>query len=425
MTDSTMPLRVGVIGAGRMGRIRALSAAAHPDCQVLHVCDPALPVARSLGDLLRCESSVEWQGILERPDVDAVVVATPHKFLSQIAVAAVKAGKYVFCEKPLARTAAEAEEILNALSIRTSSDLRPQFSRLRDYRVVVGYTLRHHPAVGQAKQLVAAGEIGDLLYVRGRYGHGGRAGYEKEWRGSRDLSGGGELLDQGVHLIDLSRWFLGEFEQVTGFLNSYFWNSSYGLNGNNISGSALLSDGHPPTEDVEDNAFMMLKTSRGQMAMLHASWTQWKNMFSFEVFGTKGFVLAEGLGGSYGQERLVIAKRRPEGGVPDISERLFAQPPEAGTGVSGGNSQPSSTLRDGARSIVTSTTSCWDEEWADFISLVKDDRSGNKEPERWSSASLLDGVQNLKIVDALYRSAARNEAVELLPTGFATAANVR
>ena len=121
-------------------------------------------------------------------------------------------------------------------------------------------------------------------------------GYEKEWRLNRAVSGGGELLDQGSHLIDLSRWFLGDFTGASSALPRYFWNA-----------------------DVEDNAFMILQTAAGQTAMLHATWTEWKNLFSFEITGRDGKLEITGLGGSYGTEQLAWHKMLPEMGPPETT----------------------------------------------------------------------------------------------------------
>ena len=132
------------------------------------------------------------------------------------------------------------------------------------------------------------------MFVRARYGHGGRVGYDKEWRAEPALSGGGELIDQGVHLIDLSRWFLGDFEEIDGYANTYFWNMP-----------------------VDDNGFLILKTAQKQVAFLHASCTEWKNTFSFEIYGKMGKLDIQGLGGSYGTERLTFYKMLPEMGPPE------------------------------------------------------------------------------------------------------------
>ena len=135
------------------------------------------------------------------------------------------------------------------------------------------------------------------MYIRARYGHGGRIGYDKEWRANPDLSGGGELIDQGVHLIDLSRWILeSDFSEVQGFSHTYFWNMP-----------------------VEDNGFLLLKTPNNQVAFLHASCTEWKNLFSFEIYGKQGKLSIEGLGGSYGVEKLTYYKMLKEMGPPETT----------------------------------------------------------------------------------------------------------
>jgi predicted dehydrogenase len=132
------------------------------------------------------------------------------------------------------------------------------------------------------------------MFIRGRYGHGGRLGYEREWRSNPVLSGGGELIDQGVHLIDLAGWFLGAFAHVDGYAATLYWDMP-----------------------VDDNAFMTLRTAAGQVAFLHVSCSEWKNLFSFEIYGRHGKLAIDGLGGSYGVERLVHYRMLPEMGPPE------------------------------------------------------------------------------------------------------------
>jgi predicted dehydrogenase len=130
----------------------------------------------------------------------------------------------------------------------------------------------------------------------GRYGHGGRPGYEREWRADPGIAGGGQMLDQRVHLIDLARWFAGDFTTITGHVGSFFWDMP-----------------------VEDNGFAMLRTAEAQVAWLHASCTEWRNLFSFEIFGRNGKSQIDGLGGSYGIERLTYGRMVPEMGPPDTT----------------------------------------------------------------------------------------------------------
>jgi predicted dehydrogenase len=158
----------------------------------------------------------------------------------------------------------------------------------------VGFNHRYHRAFRKARELVDSGALGELMFVRARYGHGGRLGYDKEWRAQPELSGGGELIDQGVHLIDLARWFLGDFSEVHGHAHTYYWDMP-----------------------VDDNGFLMLKTPSKQMAFLHASCTEWKNTFSFELYGRNGKIDINGLGGSYGVERISFYKMSAAMGPPE------------------------------------------------------------------------------------------------------------
>jgi predicted dehydrogenase len=160
--------------------------------------------------------------------------------------------------------------------------------------VRVGYNHRFHRAFEKARTIFDSGVLGAPNLVRGRYGHGGRPGYDKEWRAVPEVSGGGEAIDQGVHLIDLARWFLGDFSKVQGTMRTFFWDMP-----------------------VEDNAFFLLETASGCVASLHASWTEWKNLFSFELFCKNGKLEVTGLGGSYGVETLKHYQMLPQMGPPD------------------------------------------------------------------------------------------------------------
>jgi predicted dehydrogenase len=366
-------VRIGIVGAGRMGRIRSLSARAHPQSEVVGVVDNIVEHARALAAEFSCPVDTDWQKLVAREDVDAIVVATPHKYLAPITAAALKAGKYVFCEKPGARSAAEAEVVLRAAyggSHPTDSGLR--LSRQNNTQLTVGFTLRHYPAIVHARELVAKGAIGDLMYVRARYGHGGRPDYNLEWRGDLEMAGGGELLDQGVHLIDLSRWFLGEFEQVSGSVGTYFWG---------------LSHDHS-TRNLEDNAFLSLRTETGRIAWLHASWTQWKNLFSFEIYGRQGSIEVNGLAGHYGPQKLQITRRREQGGPPELQELDF------------GSEKKGSTQDE-----------VWTHEWAAFISNAVDNKEASNRKQDSLSASGLDAWEALKIVEAAYEASRSGKAV--------------
>jgi len=265
-----------------VGRKRAAVVAARDDCSLESVCDVDGRVARSLADDVGASAVPSWQELLGDTDLDLVVVATTHDALAQISMAALNAGKHVLCEKPVGRNPAEVRQVVAAAGQNGTC-------------LCAGYNHRFHPAVARVREAVTTGQLGPLNFLRARYGHGGRPGYDQEWRGIPERAGGGEMLDQGAHLVDLSLWMLGEFATVSGCTETLFWDVA----------------------PLEDTAFGLFRTDRGQVASLHVSWTQWKNLFCFEVFGRDGYAIAEGLGGSYGTERAAIGRRRPEGGVPE------------------------------------------------------------------------------------------------------------
>lgn len=283
-------LGVAIVGCGAIGAKRAHALASfvapreeHDSARLVVCADVALPRAEKLAEAYAVTATGDWEEAVLRDDVHIVVVATTNDGLAQITRTAAVAGKHVLVEKPAARSVEELSPVIQA-------------AKRNGVFVRVGFNHRYHPALRRARQFVDAGAVGDLMFVRGRYGHGGRRGYAEEWRADPARAGGGELIDQGIHLIDLARWFLGEFSDVSGFAHTYYWNM--------------------PTED---NAFLLLKTKRQQAALLHSSCTEWKNLFSFEIFGRGGKLHAEGLGGSYGIERLTLYKTLPEMGPPETT----------------------------------------------------------------------------------------------------------
>jgi len=344
-------LRVAVVGCGIIGRRRAGVVRSTGTDEVVVVADLDGERAKGTARDLGCEATTSWRDAVRRDDVDAVIVATTHNWLAAVAAEALRSRKHVLVEKPMARDPSEARSILDAAGGCGG-----------DGQVVkVGFNHRHHPAVWKAHALVCQGEIGEPCFIRCRYGHGGRPGYAAEWRMDREVAGGGELLDQGIHAIDLCRWFLGEFVEAVGFTATYVWTPP------------VIDPGVAP---VEDNAFGLFRTARGHVASVHASWTQWKNLFSYEVFGRDGYLVAEGLGRSYGPERLTIGRRRPESGPPE--ERHFEFPGE---------------------------DTSWTAEWLEFTAAVREHR----EP----LASGYDGWQALRAAHALYESARTGRTVRL------------
>jgi len=272
-------MHVGIIGCGLIGFKRAESL---PPGYLKAVADVSRDRAEKLASLYPgINAYSDWKNMLREETIDLVIVSTSNNWLAPITLAAVEMGKNVLVEKPSARHYKELDPILAVIQKNC-------------VKVTVGYNLRFHPSFLKAKAIIDNDTLGPIMYIRGRYGHGGRIGYEKEWRADPEISGGGELLDQGVHLIDLSRWFLGDFCEIRGHLHTYFWNMP-----------------------VEDNGFIFLKNKKGQVAWLHVSCTEWKNLFSFEIFCERGKLQIDGIGGSYGMERLTCYRMLPKMGPPE------------------------------------------------------------------------------------------------------------
>lgn len=272
---------VAIIGCGLIGAKRAKALA---PAKLVACADLDLKRAQNLAATCpNCTATSDWQTVVNHADVDIVIIATTNNSLAQISLAAVQAGKHVLVEKPAARSAQGLDDIITS-------------AQENHIQVRVGFNHRFHPALQKARELVDSGELGELMFIRGLYGHGGRIGYDREWRANPTVSGGGELIDQGVHLIDLSRWFLGDFTEIQGFAHTYFWDMP-----------------------VDDNGFMLLRTPKQQTAFLHVSCTEWKNTFSFEIYGKKAKLHLEGLGGSYGMERITFYKMLPQMGPPDTT----------------------------------------------------------------------------------------------------------
>lgn len=321
-------MKYGILGCGLIGKKRALCLSKE---ELVAAFDPAPGAAASfVAAFPDCKMEASAAALLARPEIDAVFVCTSHEHLAGLGAAALKAKKHVLIEKPGARNFEELEALVA---------LARESKRL----VKIGFNHRFHPALLKAKELLDSGRLGPLMFLRGRYGHGARPGYEKEWRAQKEISGGGELIDQGVHLIDLSRLFLGDLEAAAAYLPTYFWKMQ-----------------------VEDNAFMLLKSPSGQAAWLHASWTEWKNKFSLEIYGRDAKLQIEGLGGSYGEESLTLYQMKPEMGPPDVERFHF----------------PGSDLS-------------WQREFENFAGAI--------EGRSVLNGSLEDGLAALKITADLYR----------------------
>jgi predicted dehydrogenase len=277
-------LKVAVVGCGRIGDKRAAALAGEDE--LLGCYDVNAPVAADLAARHGCRAcaSVEELFAME-PEV--VVVATVHDQLAALAELALAAGAHVLVEKPAAVSTAQVDRLIDC-------------QRVAGRLVKVGFNHRFHPGIVRAVEEVHSGRHGELMHVHAHYGHGGRPGYDREWRVEASRSGGGELVDQGMHLLDLSNWLTGPLPLHSVLLRTQFWDV-----------------------EVEDNAALLLGESgsrSGPWTMLQVSWTEWKNVFSLEIYCLTAKLQVNGLAGSYGPQRLRIYRMGPELGPPALEE---------------------------------------------------------------------------------------------------------
>lgn len=284
-------LRFGIIGFGKMGRIRAQTIGVMDRADVAWVCD--VGTVDGVPDGARLTADPDE--VLADPSVDAVVVSTSNDRIRDLVVAGLGAGKHVFAEKPPGRTVAEVEEMAAAEATNPG------------HKLMFGFNHRHHDSMVHAKRLIDSGEYGPVLWMRGRYGKSADADFFESWRAKKELAGGGILLDQGIHLLDLFVMMAGDFDQVKADVSNLYWHL-----------------------DIEDNVFAIYKnTKTGVVASLHSTMTQWRHIFSLEIFLERGYMVVNGLktsSGTYGDEVLTIAKNRtapPEASWTDEEKLVY------------------------------------------------------------------------------------------------------
>lgn len=267
-------LKVGISGYGVVGKRRRVFIDKNPCFRTIAVCDCTFEKDGVFDDGVQYFSN--YKDLLKL-DLDVLFVCVPNYLAPEITMAGMERGMHVFCEKPPGRT---VEDIRKVVAVeKENSSLKLKY----------GFNHRYHDSVREALRIIKTEELGSVLNVRGVYGKSKIIPFSGGWRAERKYSGGGILLDQGIHMVDLMQLFCGDFKEVKSFVSNDYW-------------------GH----DVEDNAYAIMRDEYGRIAMLHSTATQWRHRFSLEISLTNGTLELQGIlsgSKSYGQEQLIITRR--------------------------------------------------------------------------------------------------------------------
>ncbi len=342
-------MRFGLIGAGAIGQIRANALARSPLCTLTAISDLDEARARSVGPNARFYQRAEE--LIASADVDAVIISTPPPLHEPLALVAAVAGKHVLVEKPMAATPASCERMVDAA--KASGTL-----------LTVGYNHRYFDALKLVRDTVSSGEIGSVSHVRAYSGHSGLAEFKAPWMYDKDVMGGGALMDNGTHMIDLVRYIIGDPVEVAGFATGKVWKLG-----------------------VEDQGVAFLRTAAGTTATIEASWHEWRGYrFHLEVYGDRGMAQAY-----YAPMMTKIIKMDRPGGRKTVSRRFF----------------PQAILREKLQGWQSTVIQTFVEELADFVALAR------SEPHTGRLAGAVDGLRAVQIAHATYDSQSEKRFVRL------------
>ncbi len=329
----TKPLKVGIAGFGIVGKRRRACIDRNPNTELVAVCDRSFEGNGVLLDGVR--HYTDYRNLLQEK-LDVLIVCLTNEIAPEVTIAGIEAGLHVFCEKPPGRN---VEDIVRVIQ---SERKQPRC------KLMYGFNHRYHDSVQDALKLIRSGELGRIINMRGVYGKSKLITFNQpDWRTRRDIAGGGVLLDQGIHMVDLMRLFAGEFTEVHSFISNSHWGY-----------------------EVEDNAYALMRTAEGVVGMLNSSATQWRHRFNLDINMERGSLILGGiLSGtkSYGAETLTVAKVNHENDNGDPKEQLTRY-----------NRDPS-----------------WEEEINRFVECIRAD-------EPIQSGSSLDALNTMKLVYKIY-----------------------
>ena len=343
-------VKFAVVGAGIIGQLRARAIVEQPGTSLVGVADPDHVRATQAAGASRARTTVDYRELVADPGIEAIIIATPVQMHEEMAVAALSAGKHVLCEKPLANSVEGCRRILDA-------------ARTAGRTLAVGFNHRYYPSVKFMRQAIDAGRIGTIDHVRVFGGHDGLSNFRADWMYKGEISGGGAMMDVGIHTTDLTRYILGDIREVYGVATNHIWH----------------------VDRSEDNAVAIFKSDAGVPAFYQATWAEWKGYrFYIEAYGDRGMVRAY-----YAPMfNLLITQDKP-GGSRTRQRKFY----------------PEVIVREKLRGWQTTTYLSFQEELADFLRMV----NGERVPlaDGWS------GFRAVEIAHAVYQSTKTGAPVAL------------
>jgi predicted dehydrogenase len=281
-------LKVGIAGYGVVGKRRRQCIDTCKGLKAVAVCDQKFKGTSVMEDGVKC--SRNYGKLLKEP-LDVLFVCLPNYLAAEVTIAGLKRGMHVFCEKPPGKDVKDIQEVIE------------EEKKHPDLNLKYGFNHRYHESVRDAMRIIRSCELGDIINLRGVYGKSKIIPFQGGWRAERKYSGGGILLDQGIHMVDLMRLFCGEFREVKSYISNSYWH-----------------------HDVEDNAYAIMRDRKGRVAMLNSSATQWQHSFELNIALTEGYIKLEGIlsgSKSYGEEKLIIGRRIADSDVGTSREETI------------------------------------------------------------------------------------------------------
>jgi predicted dehydrogenase len=281
-------LKVGIVGFGVVGKRRKDCVDRHPRLRVVALGDRAFPAEEAVVDGVRRYR--DYRRLLAEK-LDVLLVCMPNDMAAEVTIAGLEAGLHVFCEKPPGR---DVEDIVRVIEHEKKHPA---------LKLMYGFNHRYHDSVQEALRIQRSGELGRVINMRGMYGKSKLITFNQpDWRTKRSVAGGGVLLDQGIHMVDLMRLFGGDFREVHSFVSNSHWGY-----------------------DVEDNAYALMRSPDGVVGMLNSSATQWRHRFHLDINFQRGSLILGGiLSGtkSYGAETLTVVRADPDNDGGDPQEQV-------------------------------------------------------------------------------------------------------